>query len=55
MWAERIVESAIAGQAVRGGYADTAELAEISRAWQEWAEQPDGWFAILHGEIVCTP
>ena len=54
MWAERIVDSAIAGQAVTGGHTDTAELTEISRAWREWAEQPDGWFAILHGEIICT-
>lgn len=55
MWADRIVDSAIAGQAVAGGHADPAELAEISRAWREWIEQPDGWFGILHGEIVCTP
>jgi 2-polyprenyl-3-methyl-5-hydroxy-6-metoxy-1,4-benzoquinol methylase len=55
MWADRIVDSAIAGQAVAGGHAAAAELPEISRAWRDWAEQPDGWFAILHGEIVCTP
>jgi 2-polyprenyl-3-methyl-5-hydroxy-6-metoxy-1,4-benzoquinol methylase len=55
MWAERIVDSAIAGQAVDGGHADAAELRAISRAWREWAEQPDGWFTVLHGEVVCTP
>jgi ubiquinone/menaquinone biosynthesis C-methylase UbiE len=55
VWAERIVDSAIAGQAVDGGHADATELAKISRAWSEWVEQPDGWFAVLHGEIICTP
>jgi 2-polyprenyl-3-methyl-5-hydroxy-6-metoxy-1,4-benzoquinol methylase len=55
MWADRIVSSAIAGQAVEGGHADADELRAISAAWREWAEQPDGWFAILHGEIVCAP
>ena len=55
MWADRILESAIAEQAVEGGHADAAELRSISAAWREWAEHPDGWFAIVHGEIVCVP
>lgn len=55
MWAERIVSSALAHHAVDGGYATTAELADISAAWREWAAQDDGWFAILHGEVLCRP
>lgn len=55
MWADRIVESAIAGQAVAGGHADAAELRDIAAAWRAWAAHPDGWFAILHGEIRCSP
>lgn len=55
MWAERIVNSDIARQAVAGGHADDAELADISDAWRAWADEPDGWFAILHGEIRCRP
>jgi ubiquinone/menaquinone biosynthesis C-methylase UbiE len=53
MWADRIVDSAIATQAVDGGHADAEELRSISAAWREWAEHPDGWFVIVHGEIVC--
>jgi hypothetical protein len=53
MWADRIVDSGIASQAVDGGHADTDELRSISAAWREWAEHPDGWFVIVHGEIVC--
>jgi SAM-dependent methyltransferase len=53
MWAERIVASRIAEQATGGGHASRAELAEISTAWQDWAGNPDGWFAIPHGEILC--
>jgi hypothetical protein len=30
------------------------ELDEIAAAWREWAATPDGWFAILHGEILCV-
>ena len=25
----------------------------IAAAWRTWAEQPDGWFAVLHGEILA--
>lgn len=55
MWADRIVSSAIARQAVDGAHTDPAELSEIAIAWREWAAQRDGWFAVLHGEILCRP
>jgi hypothetical protein len=55
MWADRILTSAITAQAVDGGHADEAELHEISAAWREWAAQDDGWFAIIHGEVLCRP
>jgi SAM-dependent methyltransferase len=55
MWADRILTSAITEQAVDGGFATGAELREISVAWHDWAADDDGWFAIVHGEIVCTP
>jgi hypothetical protein len=28
-------------------------LAQISRAWQAWAADPDGYFGILNAEIIC--
>lgn len=54
-WSRRILESAIAEQAVSYGYATRADLERISAGWREWAAAPDGWFAVLHGEILCTP
>lgn len=53
MWADRILDSAIARQITDTGLATTAELREISDAWKEWADDEDGWFSILHGEIIC--
>lgn len=53
MWADRILDSRIAEQAVEGGHASRADLEDISAGWREWAEHPDGWFAIPHGEILC--
>lgn len=55
MWAERIVASDIAGHAVRYGHATREDLAALAAAWREWGASEDGWFAITHGEIVCTP
>ena len=55
MWADRILDSALARQAVDEGYAAAAELADISAAWKAWAEHPDGWFTVLHGEVLARP
>jgi SAM-dependent methyltransferase len=51
-WAERIVDSTIAERAVAGGFATPEEFADIADAWRTWAEHPDGWFSIPHGEIL---
>ena len=54
LWADRVVQSSFAHQAVEYGFADRAELATIADAWRTWAAQPDGWFAVLHGEVLAT-
>jgi len=53
MWAERVVASAFADQAVADGFATTRELQLISDAWMQWADDANGWFMSPHGEIVC--
>ncbi|MGW0431351.1 methyltransferase domain-containing protein [Micromonospora sp. NPDC003197] len=53
MWADRIRESDLARQLVTTGAATPADLDRISAGWQEWAAAEDGWFVILHGEILC--
>lgn len=53
MWADRILHSSIAHDAVRRGLATTSQLEEVSAAWRTWAATPDGWFGIPHGEIIC--
>jgi ubiquinone/menaquinone biosynthesis C-methylase UbiE len=51
-WARRIEESDLAVQAVSTGLVDRADLADIAAAWRSWAADPDGWFCVVHGEIV---
>lgn len=53
MWADRIVSSAMAQQAVAEGLETAETLAALSQGWQEWADDPDGWFVIVHGEVLC--
>lgn len=53
LWAERITSTRLSERAVELGLATRAELEAIGEAWLHWAEQPDGWFVVLHGEIIC--
>jgi len=53
LWADRMTESALGMRAVELGLTDTDGLGEMAAAWRRWAEDPDGWFAMVHGEIVC--
>jgi hypothetical protein len=54
-WAERVTGSRLGEQAVDLGLATARDLAEIAEAWHRWIEAPDGWFAVLHGEIIAHP
>ncbi|KAL3457091.1 UbiE/COQ5 methyltransferase [Aspergillus heterothallicus] len=29
------------------------ELGGIARGWREWVAEEEGWFGVLHGEILC--
>jgi hypothetical protein len=53
LWADRMTDSAIARQAVTEGLATEKELREIAEGWRRWATHPDGWYAVLHGEVLC--
>jgi SAM-dependent methyltransferase len=55
MWAERVVGSAFAGQVVGRGLASRVDLEGIARAWRRWGSAGDGWFVMVHGEVLCTP
>jgi SAM-dependent methyltransferase len=54
MWADRILTSALSDQLLAEGLSTRAELEAISAAWRAWTDDPDGWIALLHGEIIAT-
>ena len=53
LWADRVLESALAEQAVGGGHVTRDELQRIADAWRTWESDPSAWFAALHGEILA--
>ncbi|GGN44626.1 hypothetical protein GCM10012285_27360 [Streptomyces kronopolitis] len=53
LWAERTVSSSFARTAVDGGHATAADLDRVARTWRAWGAEEDGWFAVLHGELLC--
>jgi SAM-dependent methyltransferase len=52
MWAERILHSALTKQLLREELSTAEELEEISRAWSDWAADPDGYINLVHGELL---
>lgn len=52
MWADRVVASAFGRQAIESGEATAEDLDRIAAGWRLWSDDPDGWFSVLHGEII---
>lgn len=53
LWAERTTHSVFAEQAIGYGLASAETLEAIAEAFRRWATCPEGWFGLLHGEILC--
>lgn len=53
--AERVRSSDLGRHAVAGGHATPPELNAVASAFEHWVGQPDGWFVVLHGDVLSTP
>ena len=51
-WAERVLHSALADQAVEYGLADREELERIAEGWRAWARDPEAFFMFIHVEGI---
>lgn len=51
LWADRVGASDLADRLRAVGATDD-DLAAMSAAWRRWADHPDGWFTVLHGEVL---
>jgi ubiquinone/menaquinone biosynthesis C-methylase UbiE len=52
MWADRIRVPRFAEQVK--ALNDGTDVDELAAAWLEWAREPAGWFAFLHGEVLAV-
>ena len=53
LWADRMVFSSVAQQAVDYGLSSPDELQAIAAAWRHWLEQDDGFFVVVHAELIA--
>jgi SAM-dependent methyltransferase len=53
LWADRVLQSEFGAQAIEYGLAEADELQSISDAFRRWADDPDGLFILLHGEVLA--
>ena len=55
LWAERVEATAFGTRAVELGLATESDVTAMAEGWRAWAAASDGWFAVLHGEVLATP
>lgn len=51
-WAERVLHSSLAEQAVEYRLASREDLEEIASGWRRWADDPDAFFTYTNVEVV---
>lgn len=49
----RIRGSGFRDMALGEGFATSEDLEEIARGWRAFREDPNAWFGLLHGEMLC--
>ncbi len=54
-WADRMTGSRLADQLLREERCAAAELGAVAADWRAWADAPDGWFTVLHGDLLASP
>lgn len=50
---DRARSSGFAKIAIQEGFASQEELEKMALAWRAFVEDEDGWFGLLHGQIIC--
>ena len=51
--AERTQDSTFSKTTVELGLCTPDDIELFTQAWKTWGDMEDGWFVVVHGEIVC--
>lgn len=54
LWADRVVDSALAVQAAQYEVCSKDDLVQFSRAWRAWIQAPGAYFGVPHVELIIT-
>lgn len=53
LWCDRITGTTLGRQLLEQGLADRDGIELMVAGWRSWAARPDGWFSVLHGELLA--
>jgi len=53
LWADRVVSSSLAEQAIEYRLSSRDELEAIAAAWRRWLERDDAFFIVVHAELIA--
>ncbi|KAH9851763.1 methyltransferase type 11 [Lenzites betulinus] len=53
VWADRTVSSHYADSALKHGVYTKEQLQGVAEVWRKWAAEEDGWFTLIHGELIA--
>lgn len=52
-WQRRALESGFREEVLAQGLGDEQAIADVVDGWRAWTESPDGWFIVVHGEVLA--
>ncbi|KAI0647893.1 methyltransferase type 11 [Trametes meyenii] len=53
LWADRTLSSNFASTAIKNGIYTKEALRRVAETWQKWGTEEDGWFTLIHGELIA--
>lgn len=53
LWADRTVKSDYKDRVLNSGLGTEADLESIAKTWRDMEKEEYGWFAVIHGQVIC--